>query len=143
MTPLEAASVVRLGWTGGDFIAQRRLLAAGLVLAQEVDRLTAEAAHWERAAAVLPALKAELDRVGAQLDRVEARLGTRAMSTHVKLDLTHAEAAATFSIVAMVLNDPDWYDQYNGHERRALARVSGKIAGQLRLADVQQPGVIA
>jgi len=55
MSPVEAASVVRYGRIGGDFIAQRRYIAAGLVLAQEVERLEGElqrardeGARWHR-----------------------------------------------------------------------------------------------
>ena len=59
MTPVEAASVVRFGrvWGDGDFIAQRRFIAAGLVLAAEVERLEGEC----------DGLRAELDRVNAEL----------------------------------------------------------------------------
>ncbi|HMJ84241.1 MAG TPA: hypothetical protein VK504_13770 [Vicinamibacterales bacterium] len=79
MTPVEAASVVRFGRIGGDFIAQRRFIAAGLVLAQEVERL-----------------EGECDELRAELDRVNAELHEQYEAVH-ELHETFAEARDAFA----------------------------------------------
>lgn len=49
------------------------------------------------------------------------------MSDTHGIALTTFEAETTFSILALVLNDADWYDHFDGHQINALARVADKL----------------
>jgi chromosome segregation ATPase len=85
MTPVEASSVVRFGRrSNADWASQRRYIAAGLVLAQEVDRLEAAARDFDR-------LEGECDELRAELQRVQAELEEQYEAVH-EMNETFAEA---------------------------------------------------